>query len=179
MLGCPWQRCTIHFLREALGHAWREQQPMLAALISPIFNAASDQQAHELLGEALERLRSPLPKIHDLLEDAEDGLLAFYAFATDHHSKLVHDPPARADRLSRGHACQATRCAIRDNAGRDRWKSFFSSPASSSPPSSRSPAWPSSPPMAVRIDRDGRVSSRLAAGVQAVFELLGASVTSR
>jgi putative transposase len=31
VLGCPWQRCSVHFLREALGHARREQQPMLAA----------------------------------------------------------------------------------------------------------------------------------------------------
>src|SRR5437773_7580509 len=38
-LGCPWQRCSVHFLREALGHARREQQPMLAALLRPIFNA--------------------------------------------------------------------------------------------------------------------------------------------
>jgi transposase-like protein len=35
VLGCPWQRCTVHFLREALGHARREQQPMLAALLRP------------------------------------------------------------------------------------------------------------------------------------------------
>ena len=41
VLGCPWQRCSVHFLREALGYARREQQPMLAALIRPIFNADS------------------------------------------------------------------------------------------------------------------------------------------
>jgi transposase-like protein len=41
VLGCPWQRCTVHFLREALGHARREQQPMLAALLRPLFNADS------------------------------------------------------------------------------------------------------------------------------------------
>jgi len=34
VLGCPWQRCTVHVLREALGHARREQQPMLAALLA-------------------------------------------------------------------------------------------------------------------------------------------------
>jgi putative transposase len=28
VLGCPWQRCSVHFLREALGHARREQQPI-------------------------------------------------------------------------------------------------------------------------------------------------------
>ena len=93
VLGCPWQRCSVHFLREALGHARREQQPMLAALIRPIFNADSGEQARELLGEALERLRAPLPKIHALLEEAEDDLLAFYAFPTDHHSKLRSTNP--------------------------------------------------------------------------------------
>src|SRR6185437_2574944 len=72
VLGCSWQRCSVHFLREALGYARREQQPMLASLIRPIFNADSDTKARELLGEALERLRTPLPKIADLLEEAED-----------------------------------------------------------------------------------------------------------
>jgi hypothetical protein len=37
VLGCPWQRCSVHFLREALGHARREQQPILAALLRPLF----------------------------------------------------------------------------------------------------------------------------------------------
>jgi putative transposase len=36
VLGCVWQRCSVHFLREALGHARREQQPMLAALLRPL-----------------------------------------------------------------------------------------------------------------------------------------------
>ena len=93
VLGCPWQRCSVHFLREALGHARREQQPMLAALIRPIFNADDGEQARELLGEALERLRKPLPKIHELLEEAEDDLLAFYAFPADHRTKLRSTNP--------------------------------------------------------------------------------------
>ena len=95
VLGCPWQRCSVHFLREALGHARREQQPMLAALIRPIFNAESREQARELLGEALERMRKPLPKIADLLEEAEDDLLAFYAFPADHRLQAALDESAR------------------------------------------------------------------------------------
>ena len=35
----PGSAARVHFLREALGHARREQQPMLAALLRPIFNA--------------------------------------------------------------------------------------------------------------------------------------------
>jgi putative transposase len=88
VLGCPWQRCTVHFLREALGHARREQQPMLAALLRPLFNADSREAARELVSEALERLRKPLPKVAALLEEAEEDLLAFYAFPQDHWTKL-------------------------------------------------------------------------------------------
>ena len=66
---------------------------MLAALIRPIFNAESGEQARELLGEALERLRKPLPKIAELLEEAEDDLLAFYAFPADHWPKLRSTNP--------------------------------------------------------------------------------------
>src|SRR5438477_2452079 len=93
VLGCPWQRCSVHFLREALGYARREQQPMLAALLRPIFSAGAGEQARELVGEALERLRKPLPKIAALLEDAEDDLTAFYAFPADHWTKLRSTNP--------------------------------------------------------------------------------------
>ena len=93
VLGCPWQRCTVHFLRESLGHARREQQPMLAALIRPIFNADDREQARERLGEALERLSKPLPKIAALLEEAEEDLLAFYAFPAEHRAKLRSTNP--------------------------------------------------------------------------------------
>ena len=93
VLGCPWQRCTVHFLREALGHARRDQQPMLAALIRPLFNAESGEQARELVGAALERLDAPLPKIAGLLAEAEDDLLAFYAFPKDHRPKLRSTNP--------------------------------------------------------------------------------------
>src|SRR5262245_43529330 len=93
VLGCSWQRCTVHFLREALGHARREQQPMLAALLRPLFNAEAGADARLLLGEALERLSTPLPKVAALLEEAEEDLLAFYAFPPDHWTKLRSTNP--------------------------------------------------------------------------------------
>ena len=99
VLGAPWQRCTVHFLREALGHVRKEQQPMLAALIRPIFNAESGEQARELLGDAVERLERPLPKVAAMLERAEEDLLAFYAFPVDHWRKLRSTNPL--ERLNR------------------------------------------------------------------------------
>lgn len=99
VLGAPWQRCTVHFLREALGHARKAQQPMLAALIRPIFNAETGAEARELPGEAIERLERPLPKVAAMLERAEEDLLAFYAFPQDHWRKLRSTNPL--ERLNR------------------------------------------------------------------------------
>lgn len=76
VLGCPWQRCSVHFLREALGQVRKDQQGMVAALLRPTFNADSGHAARELVGDALERLRKPLPKVAALLEEAEEDLLA-------------------------------------------------------------------------------------------------------
>jgi transposase-like protein len=93
MLGCPWQRCSVHFLREALGHVRKDQQGMVAALLRPLFNADSREQASELVGDALERLRKPLPKVAALLEEAEEDLLAFSCFPRDHWPKLRSTNP--------------------------------------------------------------------------------------
>ena len=47
VLGCAWQRCTVHFLRDCLGHARKDQHGLLAALIRPIFNATSLAEARD------------------------------------------------------------------------------------------------------------------------------------
>jgi transposase-like protein len=93
VLGCPWQRCSVHFLREALGHVRKDQQGMVGALLRPIFNADTGELVRELVGDALDRLRKPLPKVAVLLEEAEEDLLSFYAFPADHWPKLRSTNP--------------------------------------------------------------------------------------
>jgi putative transposase len=93
VLGCPWQRCSVHFLREALGHVRNDQQGMVAALLRPIFNADTGDLARQLVGDALDRLTKPLPKVAAQLEEAEEDLLAFYAFPVDHRPKLRSTNP--------------------------------------------------------------------------------------
>src|SRR6266480_3899898 len=51
------------------------------------------EQARELVGDALDRLRQPLPKIAELLEEAEEDLLAFYGFPDAHWPKLRSTNP--------------------------------------------------------------------------------------
>ena len=93
VLGAPWQRCTVHFLRDCLGHARRDQHGLLGALIRPIFQADSGAQARERLGEAVAQLEGRLPKVAALLEEAEDDVLAFYASPREHWSKLRSTNP--------------------------------------------------------------------------------------
>src|SRR5881227_4095771 len=93
VLGCSWQRCTVHFLRDCLGHARKDQHGLLAALIRPIFNADSPAQARDRLSEAVAHLDGRLPKVAGMLEDAETDILAFYAFPAAHWRKLRSTNP--------------------------------------------------------------------------------------
>jgi putative transposase len=93
VLGCPWQRCSVHFLRNMLGHCAKSQQPMISAAIRGIFTAASGQEARERLAEVVERLQPIAPKVAELVLDAESDLLGFYAFPREHWSKLRSTNP--------------------------------------------------------------------------------------
>jgi putative transposase len=99
VIGAPWQRCTVHFLRDCLGHARKDQHGVLAALIRPIFNAESGEQARQRLGEAVDALTDRLPKAAAMLADSEDDILAFYAMPPEHWSKLRSTNPL--ERLNR------------------------------------------------------------------------------
>jgi Transposase, Mutator family len=100
ILSCPWQRCTVHFLRDCLGHARRDQHGLLAALIRPVFQADSAGQARDRLSEAVAHLDGKLPKGAALLEQAEQDILAFYSFPPAHWPKLRSTNPL--ERFNKG-----------------------------------------------------------------------------
>ena len=93
ILACPWQRCTVHFVRNMQGHCRRSERGIVAAALREIFDAEGEEQARSHLGEVLERFRGPLPQLAALLETAEEDLLAFYRFPQAHWSKLRSTNP--------------------------------------------------------------------------------------
>ena len=99
VLGAPWQRCTVHFLRDMLGHVSKAQQPLISGAIRGIFNATSQTEARDRLAAVVEQLTGVAPKVARLLDDAEAELLAFYAFPAEHWSKLRSTNPL--ERLNR------------------------------------------------------------------------------
>jgi putative transposase len=93
VLGCPWQRCTVHFVRDMLRHCRASQRGMVSAALREIFNAESHEHATERAGQVIERLAGPAAKVAQLLEGAEEDLLAFYRFPQAHWSKLRSTNP--------------------------------------------------------------------------------------
>jgi transposase-like protein len=93
VLGCPWQRCTVHFTRDMVMHCRRDQRGLVAAALREIFNAENAAAAKQRVTSVLERLQSVAPKVVELLEQAEEDLTAFYAFPSEHWTKLRSTNP--------------------------------------------------------------------------------------
>ncbi len=93
ILGCPWQRCTVHFVRNMHGHCRRSERGLVSAALREIFDARDLGQAKERLGSVLERFARSVPKVAELLEAAEEDLLAFYRFPASHWRKLRSTNP--------------------------------------------------------------------------------------
>jgi transposase-like protein len=83
----------VHFVRNMHGHCRRSERGLVSAALREIFDAESLEQAKARLGEVLERFRGPLPKVAQLLEAAEEDLLAFYRFPGAHWPKLRSTNP--------------------------------------------------------------------------------------
>jgi putative transposase len=93
VLACPWQRCTVHFVRNMHQHCRTSQRGLVSAALRELFSAESGEKARERLGEVIERLEPSVPKVCRHLEDAECDLLAFYAFPQAHWPKLRSTNP--------------------------------------------------------------------------------------
>jgi putative transposase len=93
VLACPWQRCTVHFVRNMHQHCRPSQRGLVSAALRELFTAESAAQARERMGQVIERLHPTVPKVCSLLEDAEEDLLAFYAFPYSHWPKLRSTNP--------------------------------------------------------------------------------------
>lgn len=75
------------------GHCRRDQRGLVSAALREVFNAADADEARRRAGEVIERLRPVTPKVAQLLEDAEEDLIAFYQLPCAHWTKLRSTNP--------------------------------------------------------------------------------------
>jgi putative transposase len=92
-LSAPWQRCTVHFVHNMHGHCRPAQRGLVSAALREVFNAPDRDEARRRVGDVIERLTAIAPKVAQLLEDAEEDLIAFYAFPAAHWTKLRSTNP--------------------------------------------------------------------------------------
>lgn len=91
--GAAWQRCTVHFMRNALSHVPKTAQSMVAAALRTIFAQPDQASARDQLGRVAESLQSRFPRVAALLYEAQEDILAYMAFPTEHHRQIRSTNP--------------------------------------------------------------------------------------
>ena len=93
VLGATWQRCRVHWMRNALAHVSKSQHTMVAAAIRQAFLQADVAAAHETWRHVADQLRPRWPKLAALMDESEHDVLAYIAFPAQHRTKLHSTNP--------------------------------------------------------------------------------------
>ncbi len=88
-----WQRCRVHFMRNALAYAGKGQRQVVLALINTVFAQESVAAAQEQWAAVTDQLRAKFPKLSVYLDDARDDVLAFMTFPKAHRTQIASTNP--------------------------------------------------------------------------------------
>jgi transposase-like protein len=86
--GASWQRCRVHFMRNLLALVPKRGQSMVAAWVRTIFAQPDQGAARRQLGQVARTLAKRLPRVAELLVEAEEDILAYMAFPPSHWRQL-------------------------------------------------------------------------------------------
>jgi putative transposase len=93
VLGASWQRCRVHWMRNALAHVPKGQHTMVAAAIRQAFLQPDGETAHQTWRHVADQLRARWPRLAALMDDSEHDVLAYIAFPAQHRTKLHSTNP--------------------------------------------------------------------------------------
>lgn len=88
-----WQRCRVHFIRNALAHVGKGQRQAVLAIINTIFVQESAETASAQWRSVADQLRAKFPKLAALMDDAEQEVLTFMAFPKAHRTQIHSTNP--------------------------------------------------------------------------------------
>lgn len=83
-----WQRCKVHFLRNALAYAGKGQRQMVLAAINTVFAQDSLELAIAQWRIVADQLRVKFPKLSALMDGAEADVLAYMSFPKAHRTQI-------------------------------------------------------------------------------------------
>jgi transposase-like protein len=99
LAGASWQRCRVHFVRNALALVPKSAAEMVAASIRTVFAQLDRASAQEQWRKVSDGFRKPFPRLAALMEEAEADVLAYLAFPREHWRQIWSNNPL--ERLNR------------------------------------------------------------------------------
>jgi putative transposase len=91
--GAAWQRCRVHFVRDALGIVPKSAQEMVGATIRTVFVQPDATSARKTWRTVADSFRSRFPRVAQLLDEAEDEVLAYLSFPHEHWHQIWSNNP--------------------------------------------------------------------------------------
>ena len=86
--GASWQRCQVHFTRNATGKVKREKQKELAGDLREIFTAKDKDRAHELAGTVSRKWQTSHPKVAEMIENDIEECFSSFTFPANHRARI-------------------------------------------------------------------------------------------
>lgn len=93
VLSATWQRCRVHFMRNALAYAGKTQRRLVSAWVGTAFAQDNAAAARKQWREVADQARPRVPKLAALMDDAEADVLAYMAFPAQHRAKIHSTNP--------------------------------------------------------------------------------------
>jgi transposase-like protein len=93
VLSATWQRCRVHFMRNALAHAGKSGRRVVSAFVATAFAQNDAESAKQQWRRVADQLRPKVPKLAGLMDEAEEDVLAYMTFPAQHRSKLHSTNP--------------------------------------------------------------------------------------
>ena len=88
-----WQRCRVHFMRNAQAHAGKSGRRVVSAFIATAFAQDTAEAAKAQWRSVADQLRPTVPKLAVLMDSAEEDVLAYMTFPAQHRTKLHSNNP--------------------------------------------------------------------------------------
>lgn len=93
VMGASWQRCRVHWMRNALAYVPKGQQSMASAALRQAFIQPDRAGASQTLRHVADQLRGKWPKLGAFIDDSETDVLAHMDFPAQHRTKLHSTNP--------------------------------------------------------------------------------------
>ncbi|MCD7111928.1 IS256 family transposase [Rhizobium sp. DKSPLA3] len=93
VLNATWQRCRVHFMRNALAHAGKSGRRVVSAFIATAFAQETPEAASTQWRSVADQIRPKVPKLANLMDEAENDVLAYMTFPKQHWAKLHSTNP--------------------------------------------------------------------------------------